>query len=47
MIKNKADLKRYIELDRYALNRGGEGRTLQSPVIFGFDLEISSYTSEA
>lgn len=24
MIKNKSDLKRYLEMDRYALGRGGE-----------------------
>ena len=24
MIKNKSDLKRYLEMDRYALGRGGD-----------------------
>lgn len=29
MIKNKSDLKRYLEMDRYALGRGGDRNGLE------------------
>lgn len=47
MIKNKADLKRYIELDRYALNRGGRvehcNLLLSSDLIWKFQVILRKH----
>lgn len=44
MIQNKKDLRRYLEMDQYALNRGG---ALLYTVFDRFNLEISDYFEKA